>query len=99
MDIPKYRGQPLPHWAHGNYRQLRAALPAAAQLSEEQERYLCWLSLFDRPTTEAFVSLFFLAAGRCPREHLSLAAEQRVRAAKGPCMCPSCVSCRARPMR
>ena len=34
----------------------------------------------------------------CPRQHLGQAAEQRAREEQGPCMCASCVACRARPM-
>jgi hypothetical protein len=40
------------------------------------------------------------AAGQaiCPRQHLSPAAQQRVLCDDGPCMCASCVACRARGM-
>lgn len=62
-----------------------------------------WTSLCDHlieSVVGAVCSGFEAAAAepRCPRQHLSPAAEQRVLSEQGPCMCASCTACRERGM-
>lgn len=59
-------------------------IDAQAKRIAELERFATRVILDDAPI--------------CPRQHLSPAAEQRVREEQGPCLCASCVACRARPM-